>query len=159
MIFFTTAADSATNVVGSMSQSGRALPSTPITIMWGVTLGLIAIFLLLAGGQDALSGLQSIMVTSAFPFVFIVIGIMIAWAKDLRQDPYMIRRTYAREAISRGVHRGIDMYGDDFVFGTSRVPAEQGAGAEFRSDDPSLTDWYVDHRGATTEGDDDNENG
>ena len=25
-------------------------------------------------------------------------------------------------AISRGVHRGIDMYGDDFVFGTSRVP-------------------------------------
>lgn len=151
VIFFTTAADSATNVVGSMSQSGRALPSTPITIMWGVTLGLIAIFLLLAGGQDALSGLQSIMVTSAFPFVFIVIGIMIAWAKDLRQDPYMIRRTYAREAISRGVHRGIDMYGDDFVFGTSRVPSEQGAGAEFRSDDPSLTDWYVDHRGARTD--------
>ena len=51
LIFFTTAADSATNVMGSMSQSGRSNPSTPVTIMWGLALGLVSMFLLLAGGS------------------------------------------------------------------------------------------------------------
>jgi hypothetical protein len=111
--------------------------------MWGLLLGLIAAALLLAGGREALSGLQSLMVVSALPFAFIVIGIMIAWAKDLRTDPFIIRGKYAREAIAQGVRRGIDEHGDDFVFGTSKVPAEEGAGAGFDSEDPALTDWYV----------------
>lgn len=142
LIFFTTAADSATNVMGSMSQSGRSNPSKPVTIVWGLALGLVSLFLLLAGGQFALSGLQSVMVTCALPFGLIMLGIMIAWAKDLRDDPYMIRRRYAREAISRGVHRGIDEHGDDFVFGATHVD-DGGAGAGFESTDPHLTDWYT----------------
>lgn len=144
VIFFVTAADSASIVMGSMSQGGRPEPSRWVTIVWGLLLGLIAIALLLAGGQSALSGLQSLMVVSALPFVFIVIGIMISWAKDLRTDPYIIRRTYAQAAIAQGVKRGIDEYGDDFVFGVSEVPADEGAGAGFDSEDPALTDWYVD---------------
>ncbi|WP_293954085.1 BCCT family transporter, partial [uncultured Corynebacterium sp.] len=92
VIFFITAADSATNVMGSMSQSGRPVPSKPVTIIWGSMLGLISMSLLLAGGQNALSGLQSIMVTCALPFAIILVGVMIAWAIDLRNDPMMIRR-------------------------------------------------------------------
>ena len=57
VIFFVTAADSATVVMGSMSQSGLAVPTKPVTIVWGAAPGLIAIFLLLAGGENALSGL------------------------------------------------------------------------------------------------------
>ncbi|MEW1978799.1 BCCT family transporter [Kocuria palustris] len=141
LIFFTTAADSATNVMGSMSQSGRSNPSTPVTIMWGLALGLVSMFLLLAGGQFALSGLQSVMVTCALPFGLIILGIMVSWANDLRNDPYMIRRRYAREAIYKGVHRGIDEHGDDFVFGATHVD-DDGAGADFESTDPALTEWY-----------------
>ena len=141
LIFFTTAADSATNVMGSMSQSGRSNPSTPVTIMWGLALGLVSMFLLLAGGQFALSGLQSVMVTCALPFGLIILGIMVSWARDLRNDPYMIRRRYAREAIYKGVHRGIDKHGDDFVFGATHVD-DDGAGAGFESTDPALTEWY-----------------
>lgn len=148
IVFFVTAADSASIVMASMSQGGRPEPSKWITIVWGLLLSLIAIALLLAGGRNTLSGLQSLMVVSALPFAIIVIGIMIAWAKDLRTDPFIIRRKYAQAAIAQGVRRGIDEYGDDFVFGTSEVPAEEGAGAGFNSTDPALTEWYVD---ATTQ--------
>ena len=144
LVFFVTAADSAANVMGSMSQSGRAVPSKPVTIIWSAALGLIAMFLLLAGGRNALSGLQSIMVTCALPFTIILIGVMVSWAKDLRNDPLMIRRRYALEAIRGGVRRGIDEHGDDFVFGATQVPEAEGAGADFESDDPALTDWYTD---------------
>ncbi|WP_084617915.1 BCCT family transporter [Jonesia quinghaiensis] len=143
VIFFITAADSASVVMGSMSQSGRPNPSAPVTITWGLLLGLIATFLLLAGGDNALSGLQSIMVVTALPFAFIIIGVMIAWAKELRTDPFIIRRTYAQEAIAQGVRRGIDEHGDAFVFSVNEVPEDEGAGASFDSDDPALTEWYV----------------
>ncbi|MEJ6489251.1 BCCT family transporter [Leucobacter sp. USCH14] len=144
LVFFVTAADSASIVMASMSQAGRPEPSKWVTIVWGLLLSLIAVALLLAGGRDTLSGLQSLMVVSALPFAFVVIGIMIAWTRDLRTDPYIIRRAYARAAIAQGVRRGIDEHGDDFVFGTSSVPADEGAGAGFDSEDPALTEWYVD---------------
>ncbi len=145
LVFFVTAADSASNVMGSMSQSGRPVPSKPVTIVWAVALGLISMFLLLAGGRNALSGLQSIMVTCALPFAIILIGVMISWGIELRNDPLMIRRRYALEAIKGGVRQGIDEHGDDFVFGISQVPEELGAGADFDSEDPALTEWYTDN--------------
>jgi len=143
LIFFVTAADSAANVMGSMSQSGRPVPSKPVTIAWAAALGLISMALLLAGGRNALSGLQSIMVTCALPFTIILIGVMVSWGKELRNDPYMIRRRYALEAIRRGVRRGIGEHGDDFVFGAAHVAEDEGAGADFESDDPALTEWYT----------------
>lgn len=148
LIFFVTAADSATNVMGSMSQSGRSVPSKPVTIIWGSMLGLVAMSLLLAGGQNALSGLQSIMVTCALPFAIILVGVMISWAIDLKNDPMMIRRTYALAAIRKGVTQGIDEHGDDFIFGVTQVKTNEGAGADFDSEDPSLTEWFTD---ATTD--------
>lgn len=144
IIFFVTSADSASIVMASMSQRGRPEPSSWVTIMWGTLLALVAASLLLAGGQDALGGLQSIMVVSALPFAFVLIAMMIAWAKDLRTDPYVLRAKYARAAIRQGVRKGIEEHGDDFVFGASGVPAADGAGAWFDSEDPALTQWYVD---------------
>lgn len=143
LVFFNTAADSATNVMGSMSQSGRPDPSKPVIIIWGTALGAVSLFLLLAGGQDALSGLQSIMVACSLPFAIILIGVIYAFAKDLASDPLMIRRSYAAAAIDQGVRRGIDQHGDDFIFGAEQVPENHGAGADFESDDPSLSGWFT----------------
>ena len=143
IIFFVTAADSASIVMASMSQSGRPEPSKWVTILWGLLLAIIAVALLLAGGQATLSGLQQLMVASALPFALVIIGVMIAWARDLSTDPFIIRSRYARAAIAQGVRRGIDEYGDDFVFGTSEVPSDEGAGANFDSEDPALTEWYT----------------
>ncbi|MDE0547645.1 BCCT family transporter [Microbacterium sp. C7(2022)] len=142
VLFFVTSADSAAIVMASMSQRGKPEPSTWVTITWGLLLGAAALALLLAGGETALSGLQSIMVVTALPFAIIVIGIMFAWAKELRTDPYMLRRRYAKAAIAQGVRLGIAEHGDDFVFGATEVPADEGAGAGFDSEDPALTEWY-----------------
>ena len=147
IIFFVTSADSASIVMGSMSQRGKPNPTPWVTILWGVLLGLVAASLLLAGtddGADPLSGLQSIMVVSALPFAFVVMGIMVAWAKDLKTDPFMLREKYARAAIAQGVRLGIADHGDDFVFGSSEVASEDGAGAWLDSEDPALSNWYVD---------------
>lgn len=143
IVFFNTAADSATNVMGSMSQSGRPVPSRPISIIWGAALGGISLALLLIAGQDALSGLQSIMVSCSLPFAFILIGVMVAWGKDLIRDPFILRKNYARAAIARGVEHGLQEHNGDFIFGSSAVPESQGAGADIESDDPYLHEWYT----------------
>ena len=71
-----------------------------------------------------------------------MVGIMVAWAQELRTDPYMLRHYYARAAIAQGVRRGIVEHGDDFVFGATEVAAAEGAGAGIDTDDPALTEWY-----------------
>ncbi|SQG65162.1 glycine betaine transporter [Corynebacterium renale] len=153
LIFFTTAADSATLVMGTMSQHGRPEPSRWATVTWGVALGSVSLALLLIGGQNALSGLQAIMVASALPFAIILLGVMWCWFVDLRNDPYMIRRHYAKSAIAQGVRRGIEEHGDDFVFGAEGVDPEEGAGAKSRyeSEDPELSEWYTEHAEAREE--------
>ena len=150
VLFFVTSADSAAIVMASVSQRGRPEPSRGLTVFWGVLLGAAALALLLAGGETALSGLQSIMVVSALPFAVIVVGIMIAWAKELRTDPYILRTRFARAAIAQGVRRGIAEHGDDFVFEAAGVGSDEGAGAKLDTDDPALTSWYDTATGRVT---------
>lgn len=143
IVFFVTSADSASIVMSSMTQKGKPEPATNITITWGVLLGLTAASLLIAGGENALSGLQSIMVVSSLPFSFIVMGMMIAWTKELATDPYILRLRYAKAAIAQGVRLGIAEHGDDFVFGASEVELDEGAGGWIDTTDPKLTEWYL----------------
>ncbi|WP_245569805.1 BCCT family transporter [Gordonia shandongensis] len=143
LVFFVTSADSASIVMGSISQRGKSQPSPWVTVVWGVMLGLTASALLLAGGEDALTGLQSIMVVTSLPFAFVIMAMMFSWARDLKTDPYILRRKYAQAAIAQGVRLGIADYGDDFVFGSSEVSPAAGAGAWLDSMDPELTEWYV----------------
>ncbi|WP_072312923.1 BCCT family transporter [Agrococcus sp. Marseille-P2731] len=144
IIFFVTAADSASIVMSSMSQRGKPEPSTWATVFWGLLLGVTAAVLLVGGGETALGGLQSLMVVTALPFAFVVMGVMVAWWKDLSTDPYILRRRYAKAAIAQGVRLGIEEHGDDFVFGSSEVVADDGAGAWLDTEDPALTEWYTD---------------
>ncbi|ROS73585.1 BCCT family transporter [Cellulomonas sp. PhB143] len=145
VIFFVTSADSASIVMSSQSQHGNPTPSRWTTIVWGVALAAIAGVLLVAGGAVALSGLQSLVIITALPFAFVVMLIMVAWAKDLARDPQTLRRRYAREALSRGVRSGIEEHGDDFVVGVVSAAHEDGAGAWLDSEDPALSDWYSPH--------------
>ncbi len=145
LIFFVTSADSASIVMSSLTQKGQPDPSAPVTVTWGVLLGLTAASLLIAGGQNALSGLQSLMVVSSLPFCFVIIAMMVSWAKELRTDPYMLRNRYAQAAIAQGVRLGIADHGDDFVFSSSAVAVDEGAGGWIDSNDPNLTAWYTEN--------------
>lgn len=85
--FFITSADSASTVMGTMSQFGRLTASRGVTAMWGVFTALIAIVLLVTGGSDALSNLQNITILAASPFVIVILALMVALVKGLSDDP------------------------------------------------------------------------
>src|SRR5699024_11574195 len=66
----------------------------------------IAIVMLLSGGEDALSGLQSLTYLIALPFSIVLILMVWAFLKDLSTDPARIRYDYAQKAMSDAVIRG-----------------------------------------------------
>lgn len=85
--FFITSADSASTVMGTMSQFGRITASRVVTAMWGIFTAMIAIVLLVTGGSDALSNLQNITILAASPFVLVILALMVSLVKGLSDDP------------------------------------------------------------------------
>ena len=87
--------------MGTLSERGTLEPSRSVVIFWGVATGAVAAVMLLVGGDSALTGLQNITIVAALPFALVMIGIAWALVKDLRNDPMMVRRRYAAQAIER----------------------------------------------------------
>jgi glycine betaine transporter len=81
--FFVTSADSATFVLGMMSQNGNLNPDTKRKVIWGIIQSLLALALMLAGG---LKVLQIGSIVAAFPFIFVMIFAMFAFLKALKGD-------------------------------------------------------------------------
>jgi choline/carnitine/betaine transport len=114
-IFFVSGADAASIVMATLSEKGTQEPSRFNVVFWGVATGASAAVMLLVGGTDALSGLQTITIVAALPFVVVMIGLAVALVKDLRRDPLMVRRKYGEEAVAQAVIAGVTEHGDDFA--------------------------------------------
>ena len=121
-VFFVSGADAASIVMGSLSERGTIEPHRKTIIFWGVATGAVAAVMLLVGGSDALTGLQTITIVAALPFMLVMIGLAVALVKDLRQDPMMLRRQYAAEAVNSAVISGVTQHGDDFVISVEKDP-------------------------------------
>jgi choline-glycine betaine transporter len=121
-IFFVSGADAASIVMGTLSEHGTQEPSRATVVFWGVATGAVAAVMLLAGGEDALNGLQSITIVAALPFVVVMVGLAVALVRDLRADPLIVRRKYGEEVIEQAVIAGVTEHGDDFVLAVE--PAE-----------------------------------
>lgn len=120
-IFFITGADSSSLVMGTLSQQGRPEPSRWVTIVWGSLVGVIAAVLLVSGEEGSgLRALQNVTIIAALPFAVIMAFMMVAFMKDLRRDPMILRERYARMAVRHSVMAGLEEYGDDFAL----VPVE-----------------------------------
>ena len=141
-IFFVTSADSAAIVMGTLSQRGDPEPHRGIVAFWGVCLGAIAIVMMLAGGDDALAGMQNLVTVSALPFAVVVAFLMVAFYKDLSSDPATIREQFARSAVDKAVIHGIEEHGDDFALQVEHAKGSRAAGETFDSHAPAVTDWY-----------------
>lgn len=124
-IFFVSGADAASVVMGSLSQRGTIKPNRGTVIFWGVATGAVAAVMLLVGGEDALTGLQTITIIAALPFVVVMVGMAVALVKDLRRDPLMVRREYAAEAVHTAVIHGVREHGDDFIISVEKDPASE----------------------------------
>ncbi|WP_066903477.1 BCCT family transporter [Mycolicibacterium houstonense] len=121
-IFFVSGADAASIVMGSLSERGTIKPTRPTVIFWGVATGAVAAVMLLVGGEDALNGLQKITIIAALPFVMVMVGLAVALVRDLRNDPLVVRRQYAVEAVNDAVVAGVTQHGDDFVIAVEKDP-------------------------------------
>lgn len=115
-IFFVTGADSASLVMGTMSQQGRPEPKRWVTVTWGTLVGVIAAVLLMSGEEGSgLRALQNVTIIAALPFAVIMVFMMIALMKDLSTDPLILRERYAKQALRHSVRTGLEEYGDDFA--------------------------------------------
>ncbi len=121
-------ADAASIVMGSLSQRGTLEPSRWVVVFWGVVMGSVAAIMLLIGGDEGLTGLQNLTIIVALPFVFVMIGLAVSLAKDLRSDPMMLRSVVATEAVEQAVVHGLQTHGDDFVLSVQHAPDADGDG-------------------------------
>jgi choline-glycine betaine transporter len=138
-IFFVSGADAASVVTGTLSQRGTIRPSRWVVVFWGVVMGLIAAIMLAvgAGQDDALAGIRDITIISAAPFALVMVGLCIALAKDLNNDPLMRRDRRAVAAVEQAVEHGTKTYGDKFVVAVKPNPdtADNGAASRRSADD------------------------
>jgi len=81
--FFITSADSATFVLGTLTTNGSPNPPNHIKFTWGVIQSLSAAILLWSGG---LKGLQTGAILAAFPFVFVIIILIISLLKSFKEE-------------------------------------------------------------------------
>ncbi|APT84360.1 BCCT family transporter [Corynebacterium aquilae] len=106
--FFITSADSASTVMGSMSQNGRLEANRWITAAWGVLTAAIGLTLLISGGDDALNNLQNVTIIAASPFLLVIIGLMFALVKGLSDDPlYLDHKAQQKFAMKLARERRI----------------------------------------------------
>lgn len=128
-IFFVSGADAASVVMGTLSENGTMEPRRPVVIFWGVATGAVAAIMLVAGGEDALNGLQSVTIVAGLPFMIVMIGMAVALVRDLSHDPMIVRRRYALAAVNTAVVAGVQHHGDDFVLAVDQAPPGEGVGA------------------------------
>ena len=115
--FFITSADSASTVMGSMSQNGRSDATPWLSAIWGVLTAAVGLVLLLTN-EDALSNLQNVTIVAASPFLVVLIFLMFAIVKDLRNDviyvEYREAQAFQRKlARERRIHREVQQKEDN----------------------------------------------
>lgn len=84
--FFLTSADSATFVLGMYSSNGDLNPATARKVIWAIIQIVLALTLMIAGGQSGLEMLKTASIAAAFPFAFILILSMVSTIRALRQE-------------------------------------------------------------------------
>lgn len=98
-IFFVSGADSASLVMATLSERGRAEPSKGVTVFWGVLTGAVAALLLWVSGDDALQGIKTMAIIAALPFVIVMIVMCVSLYKDLRRDPLILAEKHRSDGL------------------------------------------------------------
>ncbi|MGF1473606.1 MAG: BCCT family transporter [Rubrobacteraceae bacterium] len=82
-IFFVTSADSTSLVLDTLTSGDEENSLARQRVFWAVSLGLIALVLLVAGGLDALS---NVVTTTGLPFLIILVLMCYSFAQGLRSE-------------------------------------------------------------------------
>jgi glycine betaine transporter len=82
-IYYITVADTATFVLGMLSEGGTLNPSSKIKVTWGIIQSAVAAVLLLAGGLNVL---QTASIAAALPFAIIMVIMCFSLLKGLKSE-------------------------------------------------------------------------
>ena len=88
VLFFVTSSDSGSLVINTITSGGKDNTPRIQRVIWAIIQGLIAIVLLVAGGANALTALQSGSISMALPFVFILIAATISLLRGVYIELY-----------------------------------------------------------------------
>ena len=112
-IFFVTGADSASIVMGMLSQRGAEEPRRGLVVFWGVATGAIAALLLAVGRTSddpaaGLAALQTLVILVAGPFLLVLVAMCVSLFRSLRAEPEEALLTDAvRHALAQDRHRHV----------------------------------------------------
>ncbi|GAB7089831.1 BCCT family transporter [Halorubrum luteum] len=84
--FFVTSSDSGSLVLEHLSTGGKHETPPAGRVFWASTEGLVAIALLVAGGDTAIEALQAAAIASGLPFTFILLFMIYAVMKGLQKE-------------------------------------------------------------------------
>ncbi|WP_374727609.1 BCCT family transporter [Haloactinomyces albus] len=125
--FFITSADSASVVIGSLSQEGSTRPQTWIVIFWGIVIGGVATVMLVTGGNKALTSLQNITIIAASPFLIVVVMLCMSLLKDLRHDKAILREEKGTQVLEAAVIHGVEKHEGEFQLKISSTDSQDNA--------------------------------
>ncbi|MBR0404912.1 MAG: BCCT family transporter [Eggerthellaceae bacterium] len=87
VVCFWGSANSATFVLSMLTDGGNMDPSKPLRVGWGVAQGGVTIICIIVGGTGILKILQTLSIAAAFPYMFVIIFMMVSMAMALKEDP------------------------------------------------------------------------
>ncbi len=129
VLFFVSGADANTYVLGMLTTRGSIQPRTSILLLWGAMTGALAIILLFSGGLDALQ--QTVIVASA-PFLVVIVGVVVAFLRDLRTESPGTQSPRAHTSEARSSQTRDPDVGTDGSAGTAGL----GGGEPAATPDP-----------------------
>lgn len=86
VLFFVTSSDSGSLVVDNLTSGGKEDSPKPQRVFWAVMEGIIALSVLLLGGERALKTLQSAVVITGLPFAVLLLIMIVSLSKELQQS-------------------------------------------------------------------------
>ncbi len=118
IIFFVTSADSGALVLGMISTHGAPEPKTWIRVFWTLVAGAASVALLLAGGAESLTTIQTVAILTALPFSVVILLMCASLTKTLRHEHQLIvrsQRRQARQEIERAISNRVADNIDEMV--------------------------------------------
>lgn len=117
-VFFVTSADSGALVLGMISTNGSPEPKTWVRVFWVLVAAFTAIALILAGGADSLSAIQTVAILTAIPFSVVILLMCLSLYKALSFEHRLFikaQRRSAREEIAQQLNHRLDDRVDELV--------------------------------------------
>lgn len=99
--FFVTSSDSGSLVVDSLASGGKIKSPVGQRVFWAIMEGFIAALLLIIGGSEALSVLQTAVITTGLPFAIIIAIVAVLLIKELIFDYKKIKEEVNQNTIEK----------------------------------------------------------